>query len=229
MKKQREVRLLKPVRRRGEDSEGKSKADTVSWEGVDKEPFRGVARPAPRVGRRQASPALHHFQRRHLARAGPRSPLIAGKTPARLRHRRRQATRARRRLLAKNPRLLPRQWLDHRHGLAAPQIPRTRRQARRHSPAPAPPPSNCSANKPPSKTSCTRPAARTAPSWTTSPTSFSKKTSTTSPPGLLAEIQAQVTAAATKVGIERLKPIFIELGEKVPYDIIRLVVARMVK
>src|SRR5262249_53899857 len=37
MKKQRDIRLLKPVQRR--TGEGKSKADTVSWEGVDRELF----------------------------------------------------------------------------------------------------------------------------------------------------------------------------------------------
>jgi len=39
MKKQRDIRLLKPVRGRGDQPERKSKADTVSWEGVDKELF----------------------------------------------------------------------------------------------------------------------------------------------------------------------------------------------
>ncbi len=39
----------------------------------------------------------------------------------------------------------------------------------------------------------------------------------------------QVAAAARRVGTDRLKPLFEELREKVPYDIIRLVVAHMTR
>jgi ATP-dependent DNA helicase RecQ len=39
MKKQRTLRLLKPVRRQADDKQGRSKADTQSWEGVDRELF----------------------------------------------------------------------------------------------------------------------------------------------------------------------------------------------
>ena len=39
------------------------------------------------------------------------------------------------------------------------------------------------------------------------------------------ELRLQVTAAARQVGIERLKPIYLALGEKVGYDDIRLIVA----
>jgi ATP-dependent DNA helicase RecQ len=38
---------------------------------------------------------------------------------------------------------------------------------------------------------------------------------------------AKVRAAARQVGAERLKPIFLALNEKVPYDQIRLVIALM--
>ena len=40
-------------------------------------------------------------------------------------------------------------------------------------------------------------------------------------------VYEQVAAAARRVGSDRLKPIFIALGEKVPYDEIRLVVAHL--
>ena len=39
--------------------------------------------------------------------------------------------------------------------------------------------------------------------------------------------EERVTAAARQVGVERLKPIFLALGEKVPYDDIRLVLAHL--
>jgi ATP-dependent DNA helicase RecQ len=42
-----------------------------------------------------------------------------------------------------------------------------------------------------------------------------------------AEIYDQVTAAAGQVGTERLKPIYLALGERVPYDSIRLVLAHL--
>ena len=42
-----------------------------------------------------------------------------------------------------------------------------------------------------------------------------------------AALYDQVAAEARKAGTDRLKPIFIALDEKVPYDIIRLVVTRL--
>ncbi len=44
---------------------------------------------------------------------------------------------------------------------------------------------------------------------------------------LAADEYAVIAAAAKRVGLERLKPIFLALGEKVPYDRIRLVVAHL--
>jgi ATP-dependent DNA helicase RecQ len=43
------------------------------------------------------------------------------------------------------------------------------------------------------------------------------------------ELYDQVAAAARQVGSEPLKPIFIALGEKIPYDVIRLVVTHVAK
>ena len=39
------------------------------------------------------------------------------------------------------------------------------------------------------------------------------------------DVVQRVTAAARQNGVERMKPIFLALGEKVPYDDIRLVLA----
>ncbi len=41
------------------------------------------------------------------------------------------------------------------------------------------------------------------------------------------DIYDRVAAAARKVGTARLKPIFLELEEKIPYEEIRLVVAHL--
>jgi ATP-dependent DNA helicase RecQ len=41
------------------------------------------------------------------------------------------------------------------------------------------------------------------------------------------DVYQRVAAAARQVGTERLKPIFIALGEQVPYDEIRVVVAHL--
>jgi ATP-dependent DNA helicase RecQ len=41
------------------------------------------------------------------------------------------------------------------------------------------------------------------------------------------DVYHRVAAAARQVGTERLKPIFLALGEKVDYDTIRLVVAHL--
>ena len=41
------------------------------------------------------------------------------------------------------------------------------------------------------------------------------------------DVAERVTAAARQVGVERLKPIFLALGEKVPYNDIRLVLAHL--
>ena len=41
------------------------------------------------------------------------------------------------------------------------------------------------------------------------------------------DVVQRVTAAARQVGGERYKPIYLALGEKVPYDDIRLVVAHL--
>ncbi len=42
------------------------------------------------------------------------------------------------------------------------------------------------------------------------------------------EVYHQVAAAADRVGASALKPIFVELNEAVPYDVIRLVVTHLV-
>jgi hypothetical protein len=41
------------------------------------------------------------------------------------------------------------------------------------------------------------------------------------------EVQQRVAAAARQVGTDRLKPIYLLLGEKVPYEDIRVVVSHL--
>ena len=46
-------------------------------------------------------------------------------------------------------------------------------------------------------------------------------------PWLEQEVYDRVVMAARQVGTDRLKPIFVQLGEQVPYDVIRLVLAHL--
>ncbi|HYT94705.1 MAG TPA: helix-turn-helix domain-containing protein, partial [Gemmataceae bacterium] len=46
-------------------------------------------------------------------------------------------------------------------------------------------------------------------------------------PWIKDDLYQRIAAAARQVGTERLKPIFLALGEQVPYDDIRLVVAHL--
>jgi ATP-dependent DNA helicase RecQ len=46
-------------------------------------------------------------------------------------------------------------------------------------------------------------------------------------PWIATELYQRIAAAARQVGTDRLKPIFIALGEKIPYDDIRLVVTHL--
>jgi hypothetical protein len=46
-------------------------------------------------------------------------------------------------------------------------------------------------------------------------------------PWVSADVYAQVQRAAREVGIDKLKPIFVTLGEKIPYDDIHIVRAHL--
>ena len=48
-------------------------------------------------------------------------------------------------------------------------------------------------------------------------------------PWMAQELYDRIAAAAQRVGLDRLKPIFIALGEQVPYDDIHLVVAHLTR
>jgi ATP-dependent DNA helicase RecQ len=48
-------------------------------------------------------------------------------------------------------------------------------------------------------------------------------------PWVPADVYAQVADAARAAGTNRLKPIFVALGEKIPYDVIRLVVTHLTR
>ena len=227
MKKQRDVRLLMPVRRRADDSERKSKADTISWEGVDKDLFEDL-----RVLRRELADAkqvppyiiFSDATLRELARVRPSSleklRLVYGIGDAKLRE---------------HGDVVLHRILDYCrvNGLTTDMASR--------------PPKPREAAKPAPLTG-TRATAfelfrqhaaiedvmhqtgRTHSTIMDYLADFIQQENIEDiSPWVPAEIHAQVTAASTKVGTERLKPIFIELEEKVPYDMIRLVVARMMK
>jgi ATP-dependent DNA helicase RecQ len=48
-------------------------------------------------------------------------------------------------------------------------------------------------------------------------------------PWVPAEMYTEIAVAVKQVGMDRLKPIFVALGEKIPYDVIRLVVAHLTR
>ena len=225
MKKQRDVRLLKPVRRAAEDKGGKSRADQVSWEGVDRGLFEEL-----RVLRRDQAqekevPPYIIFSDatlRELARVRPSSlesmRLVYGIGDAKLRE-------YGQRVLAK----VVAYCADN--GVAMDQAARA---PKREAPVRAAAPTG------------TRAQAfdlfrdRTVIEDVMHVTGRSRSTVMDYladfirqekvddiSPWVEKALYDQVAAAARKVGAERLKPIFLELNEQVPYDAIRLVVTHL--
>jgi len=227
MKKQRDVRLLKPVRRRADDSERKSKADTVSWEGVDKGLFEDL-----RVLRRDLADAkqvppyiiFSDATLRELARVRPSSleklRLVYGIGDAKLRE---------------HGAVLLQRILDfcRVNGLTTDMAPRPVKPREAAKPAPLTGTRATAFELFRQQAAIEDVMHQTGRTHSTIMDYLAdfvqqEKIDDISP-WVPADIQTQVTSAATKVGTDRLKPIFIELAEKVPYDMIRLVVARMMK
>ena len=225
MKKQREVRLLKPVRRRSDEQERKSKAETTSWEGVDKGLFEDL-----RVWRRGLADAknvqpyiiLNDASLRELARIRPSSlealRLVYGIGDAKLRE-------------FGNTLLAKIRSHCQSEGLAMDQAPRP---ARREPPVKVAPPTGTKA------TAFDLFREKAAIEDVMHQTSRSRSTImdyladfirlenvADISPWVPKELYDQIAAEARKEGTDRLKPIFMALGEKVPYDVIRLVVAHL--
>ncbi|HZT79806.1 MAG TPA: DNA helicase RecQ [Gemmataceae bacterium] len=225
MKGQRSVRLLQPVRRAKGEKPEKSKADAASWEGVDSGLFEALRQLRKGLAEARAVPPYVIFSDatlRELARARPSSlegmRLVYGVGEAKLRD--------------FGERFL--QVMDEYcrdHGLS------------RDNAAPA------------RKAEAPRPSSRPNPMRTLAFDLFRREAvvedvmhqtgrarSTVvdylaefireQRPGSVAawvadDVYQQVAAAARKVGTAQLKPIYLALGEQVPYDDIRLVVAHL--
>lgn len=225
MKKARAVRLLKPVRRKAGDKGGKSKAEEVSWEGVDRDLFEVL-----RILRREWADAkkvppyviFSDATLRELARVRPSTRdamrLVYGIGDAKLRE---YGDKVLAKILAH----------CEDSGVAMDQ---GASPVKREQPAKAAPPTG------------TRAAAfelfRTGAAVEDVMHTIGRTRSTIMDyladfiqQEKVADISAwvprdvydQVAIEARKAGLERLKPIFLALNEKVPYDLIRLVVAHL--
>jgi ATP-dependent DNA helicase RecQ len=222
MKGQRTVRLVQPVSRKKGERPEKSKADTVSWEGVDRELFE-VLRDRRRAlaAARQLPPYVIFSDAtlRELARLRPstleRMRFVYGIGDAKLRefgaeflqiltdHCRRQslamdiAALAPRKEEPKEVRITPRKELAFelfRQGLVIEDVMHQMNRSR-----------------------------STVADYLCDYIREAKPASIRS--WVSEAVQQRITAAARQVGTNRLKPIFIVLGETISYDDIRLVVA----
>jgi ATP-dependent DNA helicase RecQ len=228
MKKQRAVRLLKPVRRQAEDKGGKSKADTQSWEGVDKELFeelrlfrRGLA------NAKQVQPyiILSDATLRELARVRPSSlegmRLVYGIGDSKLREFGKV-------LLGK----IKAHCADK--GLAMDQAQSPPKQ--REQPVLAAPVTGSRAvaydlfRANAAIEDVMHQTERTRSTIMDYLAEFIRQENVADISAWVPkELYDQIATAARQVGTERLKPIFIALGEKVPYDVIRLVVTHLAR
>jgi ATP-dependent DNA helicase RecQ len=223
MKGQRTVRLLQPVQRKKDEKPQKSRAETTSWEGVDRDLFEALRALRRQLADERGWPPYAVFSDntlRELARVRPttleKMRLVYGIGDSKLRD-------------------FGERFLDiiashsDQHGLA------------RDVPVAPPPKEERPLRSTPQKLAMfvlfrrglaiedvmhqTGRARSTVCDYLTEYVREEK------PPSIAAwvseTIYEQVAAAARRVGSDRLKPIFITLGEKVPYDEIRLVVAHL--
>jgi ATP-dependent DNA helicase RecQ len=226
LRKQKTVRLVQPARRAKEEKPEKSTADTTSWEGVDRGLFEELRELRRRLAQeRNLQPYLIFSDAtlRELARvrpsALPKMRLVYGIGDAKLREHGGRFLQI---------------IVDycHRHGISTDNP---------SSPARQPEPAKNVTRPNPQRTLAFEQFGRGAAVAEvmhqtgrgrstvmdylcefireTRPASVEKWVSQ--------EVYDRVVAAARQVGTQRLKPIFIALGEKVPYDDIRVVLAHL--
>lgn len=226
MRGQRSVRLVQPVRRRKGERPEKSKADAVSWEGVDHELFEELRGLRRKLAEEREVPPYVIFSDatlRELARVRPssleRMRLVYGVGDTKLRD--------------LGPRFLA--LLDEHC---------TRRNLSRDSSAGPLRPQE--PRKPPTRPNPARELAfrlfaegavvedvmhQTGRGRSTVVDYLAEFIREKRPASVAAwvsdEVYARVAEAARRVGTDRLKPIFLALGEQVPYDDIRLVLAHL--
>jgi ATP-dependent DNA helicase RecQ len=225
MKGQRQVRLIRLVRRGAGERPQKSQADMASWEGVDRELFESLRQLRIEIAAATQRPAYHVFSDATLRE-------LARVRPSTLEKVRRVYGIGEVKLREFGERFLNR-IIGHcrTHGLSLdnPSLPR-------RSPEP-----RLSTRLNGTREQCfdlfrqgcsvgtvvqqTQRAASTVVQYLEQYIREEKPSSIEAwvPP----QTYARVAQAAKSVGAERLKPIFLELGEQVPYDVIRLVVEHL--
>ncbi len=229
MRKQRDIRLLQPVRRKKGDRPEKSRADTTSWEGVDRDLFELLRGHRRGLAEQKQVPPFVIFSDatlRELARIRPssleRMRLVYGIGDAKLREFGDQFLK-----------LITDYCRDH--GL-------TLDVASSSTPASLPAPSTSSRPNPQRDLArelfrqgiaLNEVVRQTGRSPSTVVEYLAEWIREEKPATINAwvapTLYQRVAATARLVGLDRLKPIFIALGEQVPYETIRLVVAHLLK
>jgi ATP-dependent DNA helicase RecQ len=228
MRKQRAVRLLQPTRRKKGEKPEKSRADTISWEGVDRELFDAVRELRRKLAEERQVPPYIIFNDSTLRQ-------LAAVRPSTLERMRAVSGVGDTKLRDFGERFL-RVVTDHcrQRGLSTDNA------------APAPPVKPEPVSKPAPRANPVRDLAfaqfRQGAAVEDVMHQTNRGRSTVydylcefirqERPGSIvawvpAETYQRVTAAARQVGTDRLKPIFLTLGEKVSYDDIRLVLAHL--
>ncbi len=229
MRKERDIRLLQPVRRKKGERPEKSRADTTSWEGVDRDLFELLRGHRRRLAEQKQVPPFVIFSDatlRELARIRPssleRMRLVYGIGDAKLREFGDQFLK-----------LITDSCRDH--GL-------TLDVTSPSTPASLPAPSTSSRPNP--QRDLARELFRQGIALNEVVRQTGRSPSTvveylaewireekpaTIDAWVAPTLYQRVAAAARLVGLDRLKPIFIALGEQVPYETIRLVVAHLLK
>ncbi|MBY0526762.1 MAG: DNA helicase RecQ [Gemmataceae bacterium] len=227
MRKERSVRLVQPVKRKKDEKVEKSAADDVSWEGVDRELFATLRDLRRQLAEERNVPPYVIFNDatlRQLAAVRPsnaeRMWLISGVGEAKLRD--------------LGPRFLQ-VIADHcRQSGIAQDV--AQAAPKREGP-PKPAASTSELKRKPFFDLFRQQAAiddvmhqtsRTRSTVTDYLTDFIREHRPKSIACWIKDdVYQQVAAAARRVGSDRLKPLYIELGEKVTYEEIRLVLAHL--
>ncbi len=226
MKGQRTVRLMQPVRRKKGDKAAKSKAETASWEGVDEELFEVLRGQRRQLAEERQVPPYIIFSDstlRELARVRPstleKMRTVYGIGEAKLRD--------------FGARFL--QAMDQHcreRGLTRDQSPAPVRAAAAPRPAGRPNPTRDVAfglfRQGAAVEDVMHQTSRSRAAVMDYLCDFVRDQRPASIATWVSEgLSQRIAAAARQVGTERLKPIFIALGEQVPYDDIRLVVTHL--
>ena len=224
MKKERTVRLMQPVRRKKGERPEKSQADTVSWEGVDRELFevlRGLRRRLAEARQWQPYMVFSDSTLRELARRRPSSPermrLVYGVGATKLRDFGADFLQAIRDYCGQHH-----LDMDNATEHARPEEP-PRTSSR-------PNPTRDLAFELFRKETVVEDVMHQTGRGRSTVVDYlcdwireEKPRSVT--PWVPDEVYGRVAGAARRLGTERLKPIFVALGEQVSYDEIRVVVA----